>query len=225
MTQPAKPVPGVDATFLGLTFETNAGVLVPREETEILGRAALGFLREHVKAESPRVIDMCCGAGNLACALAHHVPAIRVWGSDLTDACVELARKNVARHSLGERVEIHQGDLFASLREKGLEGTINLIVCNPPYISTGRLAGDSAHLLDDQPREAFDAGPYGFAIHKRVIQDAPEFLAPGGFLVMEIGLGQERQIEGLFTRSKRFEEFKTFNDENGAVRAMGARVK
>lgn len=222
--------PGADARFMGLAFETNETVLVPREETEILARAAIELISS-LGVAAPKVIDMCCGSGNLACALAHARPEIHVWASDLTDACVELARRNVRRHELEDRVEVHQGDLFApfaelaSLGEARLEGSIDVVVCNPPYISTGKLANENAHLLDGQPREAFDGGPYGFAIHKRVIQEAPTFLRPGGWLVMEIGLGQEKQIEGLYGRTKRYEETRTFDDEGGAPRVVAARLR
>lgn len=217
----APPVPpGTEVKFMGLMFDTTADVLVPREETEILARAALGLIDE---LDAKRVIDMCCGAGNLGCAIAHHKPGIKLWASDLTDACVALARRNVAKHNLGDRVEVHQGDLFGGLAALKLEGSIDVVVCNPPYISSGRLAGDSKHLMDEQPREAFDAGPYGFAIHKRVIQDAPTYLRNGGWLVMEIGLGQEKQIDSLFKRVKRYEEPKLFHDANGAPRSMAAK--
>lgn len=218
------PKPGSLVTWMGLSFETNEAVLVPREETELLGRTALELMTQ-LPAPPARVIDMCCGSGNLACSLAHHRPELRVWASDLTDACVALARRNVARHNLGERVEIRQGDLFESLKDiPELERGADLVVCNPPYISTGRLAGESAHLLTDQPREAFDAGPYGFAIHKRVIQEAPRFLRPNGWLVMEMGLGQEKQVEQLFARVKLYEDRRLFNDENGAPRVVAARL-
>jgi release factor glutamine methyltransferase len=204
-------------TFMGLTFETNEAVLVPREETEILARAAL----EIVDAErATRVIDMCCGSGNLACALAHARPSLEVWAADLTDACVALARKNVARHALEGRVHVHQGDLFSALPEM----SVDLVVCNPPYISTGKLHGESAHLLDGQPREAFDAGPYGIAIHRRVIADAPRFLRPNGILAMEIGLGQEKQIDGLLVRAKRYTDTHYRKDARGAPRVVIARI-
>jgi release factor glutamine methyltransferase len=215
-------IPGGLVTFMGLKFETNESVLVPREETELLGRTALDLFTK-IGGKDLRVIDMCCGAGNLACALACARPDIRLWASDLTDACVNLARRNVARHELQDRVEVCQGDLFGSLASAKLEAAVDVVVCNPPYISTGRLDGASAHLLDGQPREAFDAGPYGFAIHKRVITDAPRFLKPGGWLVMEIGLGQERQIESLFKRVPGYEERELMKDENRAPRVVAAR--
>ena len=120
---------------------------------------------------------------------------------------------------------MHQGDLFASLKGVAPSGEIDLIVCNPPYISTGRLAKDSAHLLENEPREAFDGGPYGLSIHQRVIKEAPEHLREGGYLVFEMGLGQERQLELLFARFKGFETPRIFQDAAGAPRVVGARVK
>ncbi len=215
--------PGEIVTWMGLAFETNEHVLVPRRETQLLARTALDLLKT-VEAAPIRVIDMCCGAGNLACALAHARPDIRVWASDLTDACVGLARKNVARHGLEGRVDVRQGDLFSSLPDEELAGSVDLVVCNPPYISTGKLESESAHLLDGQPREAFDAGPYGLAVHQRVIADATRYLKPGAWLVMEIGLGQQRQIALLFSRLKRYEKEQSWPDESGAPRVMGARI-
>lgn len=214
---------GARATFMGLEIETAEDVLIPRGETELLARTALELLAE-LGVAAPRVIDMCCGSGNLACALAHAMPSGRVWASDLTDACVALARRNVSRLELGSRVEIRQGDLFAGLAGDDLDGHADLVVCNPPYISTGRLAGESAHLLQGQPREAFDAGPYGLTIHKRVINDAPRFLRPGGFLALEIGRGQEKQIDHLFSRASMFEAPRRVNDEAGAPRVVVARL-
>ena len=217
--------PGEIVTWMGLAFETSDQVLVPRRETELLARTALDLLKT-VEAGAPvRVIDMCCGAGNLACSLAHARPDIRVCASDLTDACVTLARKNVARHGLEERVDVRQGDLFSSLPDENLMGSVDLVVCNPPYISTGKLESESAHLLDGQPREAFDAGPYGLAIHHRVIADATRYLKPGAWLLMEIGLGQQRQLALLFARVKRYEKEQSWSDESGASRVMGARVR
>jgi release factor glutamine methyltransferase len=210
-------------TFMGVELLVDPGALVPREETEILGRTALGVLQALDVAE-PRVIDMCCGAGNLACALAVKVPSVRVWGSDLTDGCVHLARRNVERLGLGDRVTIAQGDLFTSLVDQEIEGTIDVIVCNPPYISTSRLTeGDRRKLLEHEPREAFDGGPYGLSIHQRVIKDARAFLRPGGHVLFEFGLGQDRQLAALFKRSRAYGEVQFESDADGNPRVAHAR--
>ena len=209
-------------TFLGLDLLCGPGALVPRPETELLGRTAI----EKVKAAgpSPRVIDVCCGAGNLGCAIATLVPGARVWATDLTDGCVGWARRNVDPLQLGDRLTVRQGDLFAGLAADGLEGSIDVIVCNPPYISTGRLAGDRAGLLEHEPREAFDGGTYGIAIHQRVIREALAFLRPGAPLLFELGVGQGRQVSALFTRARTYGPVELVSDATGEPRVAVART-
>jgi release factor glutamine methyltransferase len=188
--------------FMGVDIELAPGVLVPREETELLGRTAIGLIKDRV--ENPLVIDMCCGSGNLALAIATHIPSARLWACDLTDETVALARKNAERAGFSDRLNVMQGDLFAGLSGEGLEGKIDLIVCNPPYISTQRLESDSAHLLENEPREAFDGGPYGISIHQRLVRDAQAYLKPGGWLAFEFGEGQDRQATALLARARAY---------------------
>jgi release factor glutamine methyltransferase len=204
--------------FMDVELLVERGALVPREETELLGNTALEVLR--ACGPSPRVIDMCCGSGNLACAIASRIPGARVWASDLTDACVSLARRNAAHVDVAERVTVLQGDLFEALRGHDLEGSIDAIVCNPPYISQGKLASAAAALLEHEPREAFDGGPYGLSIQQRVIKDAPAFLRPGGTLLFEIGAGQERQVRMLFERSRQYQAIRSLANAAGEVRVM-----
>ncbi|WP_291163281.1 HemK/PrmC family methyltransferase [Ensifer sp. SSB1] len=201
---------------MGVELELAPDVLVPREETELLGRKAVSILADRVAAAT--VIDMCCGSGNLALGIANDVPSARVWGADLTDSTVALARRNVDRLDTGTRVSIRQGDLFGAFEGDNLEGTVDMIVCNPPYISTGRLEGDRAHLLESEPREAFDGGPYGISIHQRLIRDAVAFLKPGGWLLFEFGEGQDRQAAALLSRIKTYEPVTFATDRNGKPR-------
>ena len=206
----------MNARFMDLELLVERGVLVPRDETELLGNAALELLPQQA-----RIIDMCCGSGNLACALASRAPNSRVWASDLTEACVSLAKRNAAHTGVADRVTVVQGDLFSGL--KGLEGTIDLVVCNPPYISQAKLAGERAALLENEPREAFDGGPYGLSIHQRVVKEALAFLKPGGSLLFEIGLGQERQVKMLFERTRAYEDIRTVANAAGEVRVVAGR--
>jgi release factor glutamine methyltransferase len=171
---------------------------------------------------------MCCGAGNLVCALAHHAPEALFWASDLTDACVAATRHNVAQLGLGSRVVLGQGDLFAGLaglgpEGTGLEGTVDVIVCNPPYISQAKLAGERASLLEHEPREAFDGGPYGLTLHQRVLREALPFLRPGGTLLFEFGLGQARQLALLFKRCPGYDTPQWTVNEAGEPRVVSAR--
>ena len=206
--------------FMDVELLVARGALVPRTETELLGFAALQVLRE---CPAPRVIDMCCGSGNLACALARHLPSARIWASDLTDTCVTLAQRNSIHAGVAGRVTVAQGDLFAGLAGLQLERTIDAVVCNPPYISQAKLAGERAFLLEEEPREAFDGGPYGLSIHQRVVKDALPFLRPGGALLFEIGLGQERQVRLLFERTRAYDDIQSIQNAAGEVRVVTGR--
>ena len=212
-------------SFAGVDLFVAPGALVPRGETELLAHTAIAMLAAEAKDRPPVVIDMCCGAGNLACAIAHHVGSAHVWASDLTDACVDLARRNAGALGLSARVGVRQGDLFTSLAGLTLEGSVDMVVCNPPYISEKRLGEDRAALLELEPQEAFAAGPYGLSIHQRVIRDALAWLRPGGVLLVEIGAGQRRQVEMLFTRARRYSDVRAVSDASGEPRVMlGRRI-
>jgi HemK-like putative methylase len=213
--------------FMGVTLEVGAGALVPRAETELLGRTAarlLGEMTPPAGRATLTVIDMCCGSGNLACALAACDPRLRVFAADLTDACVALTRRNVEALGLAPRVAVHQGDLFAALSSAGeLAGAVDVVVANPPYISTARLGKDRATLLEREPVEAFDGGPYGISVHQRLVRDAIGFLRPGGWLLFEMGVGQERQIKLLFDRAKTYTSVEFIADGAGQPRVAAAR--
>jgi release factor glutamine methyltransferase len=135
-----------------------------------------------------------------------------------------VARANVQQLGLTDRVVVAQGDLFAELQGLGLEDSIDLIVCNPPYISQKRLLdGDRASLLAEEPHEAFDGGPYGLSIHQRTVKDALPFLRAGGMLAFETGLGQEHQVRILFERAGAYKDIQSVANESGEARVIHGR--
>ncbi|MBY5410513.1 peptide chain release factor N(5)-glutamine methyltransferase [Rhizobium leguminosarum] len=215
--------PQATLKFMNVDIIAAADVLKPRAETEILGRRAVEQLLQIGIVRPLRVVDMCCGSGNLAVAIALHVLDCRVWAADLTDAAAIAAKSNIELHRLSDRVEIRQGNLFAAFDGDDLEKTIDLVVCNPPYISAARLDGPSANLLLGEPREAFDGGPFGLSIHQRLVRDAATFLKPGGFLMCEFGVGQDRQVASLIERSKAYHPCENVLDTNGIPRVAVAR--
>ena len=191
---------------MGLDLTCGPGVFAAREETELLGRTAIEKLRETYstpRGSLPelRVIDLGSGAGNLTCAIAKALPNARVWAVDIESACASLTRLNVEKHGLADRVEIFTGDLFAPLAGRGLEGTMDAVVSNPPYIASVRLQKDRAYLVANEPRAAFDGGPFGISIQMRLVKESLAFLKPGGWLFFEFGVGQDRQVKQLLERA------------------------
>ncbi len=205
--------------FMGLSLFSDPEVLSARPETELLGETVLAHLNDLPAQTEPIIIDIGCGSGNLTCGIAHASPTARIFSADISSSCVNLTKKNVEALNLSHRVTVATGDLFDPLDSFNLQGTVDIIVSNPPYIPSKKLGTDLAFLTDHEPSFAFDGGPFGFAIHQRIIKEAPGFLKKGGFLIFEFGVSQEKQIELLFIRSKAFRNisFKKDNQDRPRV--------
>jgi release factor glutamine methyltransferase len=211
--------------FMGVELAVNPGVLAPRSETALLGGLAVTLASSITPAAGAvRIVDMCCGAGNLACAVAVAVPGAVVYAADVSDAATALTTTNAVKLGVSDRVHVAAGDLFDAFVGSGIDGTIDLVICNPPYISTGRLERDRAALLAYEPRSAFDAGPFGITIQQRVINASVRVTRPGGWVALEVGAGQHRQVSMLFARAGRYATAKTVADASGTPRVVYAQV-
>lgn len=212
--------------FMGLELIASAAALIPRKETELLGRAALERLRAIVRERGKAtVIDVCTGSGNLALALAWHEPLARVWGADLSDEAIALARRNLALLEMADRVGFCSGDLLAPFNTPEFHGRVDLLVCNPPYISSGKVDDMEREIIGHEPRMAFDGGPLGIRILQRLITAAPRSLSEGGSLVFEVGLGQGQGIRRRLERHGGYCDLEEVVDQSGQTRVVSARVR
>ncbi len=212
--------------FMGLELKAGPQALIPRKETELLGYAALQRLRDLVRTRRrARVMDICTGSGNLALALAAHEPACQVVASDLCADAVALARENAAFHKLQDRVEFRVGDLFAPFAQGDFDGTMDLVVCNPPYLSSSKARVLPREIGEFEPREAFDAGSFGLAIISRLITDAPRFLKPKSWLCFEVGLGQGPFFAARLEKSGAYQTVDQVKDAAGEVRTLVAQTR
>lgn len=207
--------------FMGLDFIAGPDALVPRKETELLGGLALARLAGIAK---PRIIDVCTGSGNLAVALAVKTPGAIVDAADLSAEAVAMARQNAALHGVDKRVTFRVGDLFDALPRAALAGEANLVVCNPPYISSAKVEAMPDEISKHEPRLAFDGGTFGLSIVGRLIKEAPLFLRRGGWLCFEIGKGQGPHWLKTLGRMTIYNTVETAADADGDVRAVAARV-
>lgn len=170
--------------FYGIDFLVTPDVLIPRPETELLVECVINLARD-----GPLIADVGTGSGCIAVALASHIQNARVIATDISSAALAVARENAARQGVDARIEFLEGDLLAPLAGRNLEGAIDFLASNPPYVS----ARDS-HLLqrelDWEPREALFGGPEGIDFYRRLLADAQPYVKPGGYLVCEIGYTQ-----------------------------------
>jgi len=163
--------------FYSLDFNVSPHVLIPRPETELLVENALGYLQ--TRPGSPRVIDVGTGSGCIAIALASHLPVAALFASDCSPAALEVARRNAVYNQIAYRIHFFQSDLLS-----GIQATFDLICANLPYIPTACLA--DLPVAGHEPRLALDGGPDGLSLIRRLLSQAPRFLAPHGLLLLEI---------------------------------------
>lgn len=204
--------------FLGLELLAGPDALIPRAETELLGRLALDFLGS-LAHPAPVVIDVCTGSGNLALALARHVPRARVYAADLSPEAIGLARRNAAFTGLPQ-VQFFAGDLFAPLEGLGLGERCDLVTCNPPYITSAKVPRMAAEISAHEPRLAFDGGALGLSILTRLFAEAPRFLRPGGALAFELGAGQGPLLRKRLHRLDWVHTVEARHDAHGEIRAL-----
>lgn len=179
--------------FFGLTFEVTPDTLVPRPETELLVEDALGRIGRTAGA---KVADIGTGSGCIAVAIAANAPNADVYAVDRSEAALAVAGINALRHGVTDRVELLAGDLFGPIRDAGLAGSLDVIVSNPPYIPSADIPGLQPEVGFD-PAGALDGGPDGLDVVRRILRDAPEFLKPGGTLLVEIGAGQPDAVRRI----------------------------
>lgn len=210
--------------FMGVEMLAGPQALIPRRETELLGLTAVSLLEQASAIRSiPVLLDVCTGSGNLAIGIACAYPSARVLASDLSSDAVSLARRNIALHSLESRVAVRQGDLLAPFFEPELKHSVDVLVCNPPYISSGKVGAMAAEIAEHEPALAFDGGPFGIRIIERLIHDAPRLLRPGAFLAFEVGLGQGPSVMRRVAASKFYDDVHAIRDERGEARVIVGR--
>lgn len=198
--------------FLDLVLGVAPGVFVPRPETEILVERALEALEGRT---APIVVDVGTGTGAVALAVKRSRPDARVLATDVSDEAVSVARANAFRHDL--QVEVSAGDLLSPLAGE-LRGRMDLIVSNPPYVTRE----EYEELPAEVRAEPYEALVGGTDIHRRLAEEAPTWLRPGGWLVVEIGASQADEVRGLLDR--RFEGVEALPDLAGRDRVVRGRI-
>ena len=176
------------AEFCGLRVAVQPGVFVPRRRTELLVHQAVPVLRP-----GDVLLELCCGSGAIALALATAVPGVAVYAVDSEPTAARCASGNLR----GVNAQVLQGDLYQPLPER-LRGTVAVLVANAPYVPTEAIGMMPPEARDYEPRPALDGGQDGLAVQRRIIAEAPDWLAPGGHLLIETGRPQAPVTAALF---------------------------
>lgn len=175
--------------FMGIPFIVNDKVLIPRQDTEILVEEAM----KKAKA-GMRVLDLCTGSGCIIISLLKLMPGLTGMASDLSAEALKIAEENARRQ--GVTVDFRQGDLF-----EPVEGSFDLIVSNPPYIPTADIQGLMEEVRIYDPMMALDGREDGLYFYRRILQEGLKYLKPGGWLMVEIGSDQGKDVSELMERA------------------------
>ena len=201
--------------FYGLDFVVTPDVLVPRQETESLVEAVLDYARRRGRDASELTIaDIGTGSGAIAIAVASHLPNVTVYATDVSRGALRVADENVRRHGLEGRVHLRHGDLF-----EGLDGPVDVVVSNPPYLSDDE-AADLPADVQREPSVALIAGTDGMDVLQRLIVGAREYVKPGGLLAMEIDPRRLEAVESLVRKTFASGEIAVFKDHAGLDRMV-----
>jgi release factor glutamine methyltransferase len=193
--QKGEPLPYILGTweFYGLEFEVTPDVLIPRPETELLLDRALSWLRKsNARNEKLRVLDVGTGSGCIPIALAMNETRITLTATDISSAALNIARKNAERMNVSDRITFIEADLFPNLPNPD---RYSLITANLPYIPT--LTLQKTLVYGREPTLALDGGSDGLVIIRRFLENSPDWLHPGGLLLVEIETSEGQAIKEM----------------------------
>ncbi|HVN78676.1 MAG TPA: peptide chain release factor N(5)-glutamine methyltransferase [Terriglobia bacterium] len=203
--------------FCGLEFEVDQSVLIPRPESELLVEEVLKSLSEPTTI----LVDVGTGSGCIAIAVAAERPGVKVVAIDVSEPALNLARRNARKLGVAGHIQFLQGDLLEPLISGSMDGKVDCVCSNPPYVAEGGLLSLQREVRDWEPRIALAAGENGLQIIERLVPQALVLLKPGGILAIEIGYSQQDQVTSLFKAG--WQAVRVREDLNGIPRIVVAK--
>ncbi|MBE9203601.1 peptide chain release factor N(5)-glutamine methyltransferase [Synechocystis salina LEGE 06099] len=204
-------------------LKVTADVLIPRPETELIIDIVQNQSYQWGLRDSPdHWVDLGTGSGALALGLASLFPHDLVHGVDCSAPALAIARENAQSHQLGDRIQFHQGHWWEPLRH--LQGQVQGMVSNPPYIPQRELPQLQPEVINHEPLLALDGGPDGLQAVEQLIRRSPTYLKPGGFWLVEIMAGQAPIVAELLRASGSYQDIQIHRDLAGIERFVSART-
>jgi len=212
--------------YMGLEFIVKKGLYIPRKETELLAKTAITSIsNEYSKNANVNVLDLCCGIGTVALAIASYCRNAYVFGSDIYKPAIDCAKTNAIHFNLENRSSFINADLFDPFEQLSLKNKTHVIVSAPPYITTVKVKQMAIEISNHEPVEAFDAGAMGVSIFFKLISNAPDYLESNGFLIFECGLGQGEFLANRIRLNNHYKNVTEIKDEHGHVRVILSQKK
>jgi len=211
--------------FWSIDFKVDPRVLIPRPETELLVEQSLSILSESSHRRIPSVLEIGTGSGAIAIALAKELKNIFVVATDISMDALALARENARSARVQNQINFVKGDLFDPFRPPDGRAPFDLILSNPPYITRRKINTLAREVKDHEPRIALDGGEDGLAFYRRIIPKAHVYLGEGGWLLVEVALGQSGIVSAMIEEGGNFLKAESIPDLSGIGRVVKAQKK
>ena len=196
-----------ETEFMGLPFKVNSSVLIPRQDTETLVEEALKVAKPGMK-----VLDMCTGSGCIIISILYHGKELEGYASDISRHAINVAKENAKLNQVA--VSFETGDLFDHIK-----GKYDIIVSNPPYIRTEEIAKLMPEVQNFEPYDALDGKEDGLFFYRKIVEQAGDYLNPGGHLLFEIGHDQGTDVSDLMVQAG-FKDVRVIKDLAGNDRVV-----
>ena len=197
---------------MGLQFYVDENVLIPQPDTEILVEETIKLLKEK---QNIQILDLCTGSGCIAIAIAKYLKSAKVIAIDISKKALEIAQKNSKINEVEEKIQFMQSDLWQEIKKQAFD----IIVSNPPYIETENIQKLSKQ-VQKEPLIALDGGKDGLEFYRKIIKEAPNYLKEDGYLCLEIGYNQKKQIINEMLQTKDYKYIVSKKDLAGNDRVI-----
>lgn len=182
--------------FMNLDLYVEEGVLIPRSETELMVEYMIDYIDENHKEEKINVLDIGVGSGAISISIAKYCPNTQVFGVDIEQIPIKVARKNKQKFQL-ENVSFFKGDLFQALEEAKIDEKFQIIISNPPYIRSEDIKSLQNEVRDHEPMRALDGGKDGLDFYRRISSQSKDYLKSQGMLIYEVGYDQGMDVKKI----------------------------
>jgi release factor glutamine methyltransferase len=208
--------------FWSLEFVVNPHALIPRPETELLVELAIERLKALPELENhlPNIVDLGTGCGAIAISLAKEIGKTKIWATDISSDALKLARLNAKKHGVADNITFLLGNLWEPLMDLGV--TFDIVLSNPPYIAPEEFDNLSPEVRDYEPRLALDGREEGMHFIEKIISEAPAFMNPGGWIMLEMAPGQTEKALRLIGKIKGYSEKSRIKDYSHLYRVVMA---
>jgi release factor glutamine methyltransferase len=216
-----KPVQYIIGTveFFGLEFKVDERVLIPRPETETLVEVVIEQL---TNKENPKIVDIGTGSGAIAISLAANLKNPFIFATDVSQDALQVAKENAIKNKVENKIEFLCANLFEPLKNKNLEGKIDCVVSNPPYVSREELETLPKEIKEYEPIVALQSEKDGLFFHKEIIENSLDFLKKGGLLALETAYDQAEKVADLIRQSGNYNDIRIIKDLGGIDRVVKA---